>query len=123
MDTGKRLFEFFYLIMELFLIGVALWPTCLLAMKYAPRADSAMYWVLLILGAVLVFNYAYLFAILVLRVVIPLPKEGFFPRRSDGSLPREAILLVLNLYLVKARFQTPWAAQFSSAIVNIFPLS
>jgi len=122
MDTAKRLLLFLFLIMELILIGAALWPTCWLILTYAPRASTPIHWVLLILGAILVFNYGYLLALLALRLIIPVPKEGYFPRRPDGRPPAEALIPMLNFLLVKARFHTPWAALFSSVLVNIFPL-
>jgi hypothetical protein len=121
-DTGKKLLLFLFLLFELGLIAIALWPTCWLLNTYGPGARTPMAWVVLILAATLVFNYAYVLLLLVLRVAIPRPKEGFFPRRSDGRPPREAGLVMLNTLLAKARFHTPWAGLFSSVLVNIFPL-
>ncbi len=123
MDTGKRFMQVLLLILELILMAAALWPTCSLVLTYAPRARTAFHWVLLILGAILVFNYAYLLALLAFRLVIPRPKEGFFPRGSDGRPPREAFVYMLNALLMKARFSPPWADYFASLLANIFPLN
>ena len=121
-DTGKRLLLFLFLVMEFILIGAALWPTCWLILTYAPRANTPTHWVILILGSILVFNYVYLLALLILRIIIPKPREGSFPRRSDGRPPPEAFVFMLNILLVKARFEPPWARLISSVLVNIFPL-
>lgn len=120
-DTGKRLVLSLFLIMEVVLIGAALWPTCWFVLACAPEENEPILWVLIILGAILIFNYAYLVALLILRLIIPRPKEGFFPRGSDGRPPREGFVLMLNLLLVKARFHPPWAALISSVLVSIFP--
>lgn len=122
LNAGKKLLLVLFLLMEFVLIGAALWPTCWLILTYGPRSSTATHWVLLILGAILVFNYAYLIALLAIRIVIPRPKEGFFPRRPDGRPPREAVVYMLNALLVKARMHPPWAALISSVLVNLFPL-
>jgi hypothetical protein len=122
LDTGKRWLLFLFILVELALIGVALWPACWLMLSYAPRADTPLYWTVLIIGAILLFNYTYLITLLVLRIAIPKPKEGFYPRQPDGRPPRVAFLFMLNILLVKARYQTPWAGLFSSVLTNIFPL-
>ncbi|MDY7037008.1 MAG: hypothetical protein SV375_12710 [Thermodesulfobacteriota bacterium] len=121
-DIGKKFLLFLFLVMEFILIGAALWPTCWLMLTYAPRANTPTHWVILILGSILVFNYVYLLALLILRIIIPRPREGSFPRRSDGRPPPEALVFMLNILLVKARFNPPWAQLISSVLVNIFPL-
>ena len=123
MDGGRRLVLVLFLLVTLLLIGAALWPTCWLLQRYAAWAATPGRQVLLVLGAVLVFNYAYLVALLLLRLVIPLPREGLFPRRPNGAAPREAAVFMLNILLTKVRLQTPWAGMFSSVLVNLFPLS
>ncbi len=122
MDVGKRLVLFLSLVVTLLLTAAALWPTCWLLQRVGPRVHGPGAWVLLILAAVLVFNYAYVIALLLLRLVIPIPKEGFFPRRPDGRPPREATVAMLNFMLVRARHLPPWAATFTAVIVNIWPI-
>lgn len=122
-DVARRLVLTLFLTAELLLIGAALWPTCWLAMRYSSWATTPARWVLLILAAILVFNYAYLLALLALRLLIPRPPEGLFPRRPDGRPPREATVFMLNMMLTKARLHTPWAALFSSLLVHLFPFS
>lgn len=121
-DTGKRWLLFLFLVLELFLLGVALWPACWLILSFGPEASTPIHWTILILGSILAFNYAYLLVLLALRIVIPKPKEGFYPRRPDGRPPPGALLFMLNILLVKARYQTPWSGLISSVIANIFPL-
>lgn len=122
MDTGKRWLLFLFLLMELILIGIAIWPAAWLLLSYAHSADTAFHWILLTIGAILLFNYAYLIALLALRLLIPKPKEGFYPLQADGRPPSVAFLFMLNVFLVKARYDAPWAGIFSSALTNIFPL-
>jgi len=121
-DLGKRFLLFFYLIIQMLLIGVALWPTCWLLLRFAPRVSFPTQWVLLILVAILLFNYAYVLALLVLRLVIPFSKPGFYPNRLGGRPPKEILILMLNVLLVKVRYDTPWASMFSSVLVQLPPL-
>lgn len=123
MDLGKRLILFVFLNMQLGLIFLSLWPTIAFLHSYGAVSRSPLEWALLIVCAILIFNYCYALALLLLRILIPKPAEGYFPRTPDGRPPREALLVMLNLLLVKARFHTPWSAIFTSVIVNIFPLS
>ena len=123
MDTRKRLLSFIFLVMEFFLIGIALWPACWIALNYSAKANTAMDWVFLILAIFLVFNCAYLVALLFIRIIIPKPKEGFFPARPGGRPPRGAFLFLLNALLIEARFMPPWATCFSGHLVNVFPFS
>lgn len=123
MDVGKRLLLGLCLMIELVLMAAALWPTVWVVLRWAPWARTTWHWVLLILAAVLVFNYGYLIALLVLRLVIPRPKEGYYPIGEDRRVPRQAVTFMFNLLLVKARFDPPWAAMFSSVLVNVFPLA
>jgi hypothetical protein len=83
-DAGRRLILTLFFCAVLLLIGVALWPACWLLTHYAVWAITPTRWVLLILGAIVLFNFFYLVALLALRLVIPLPKEGLFTMRPDG---------------------------------------
>jgi acetyltransferase-like isoleucine patch superfamily enzyme len=121
-DGGFRLVLAFFLSVQLLLIAVALWPACWLTLRCAGWATTPLRWVGLILAAVMVFNYAYLVALLLLRLLIPKPPVGLFPMRPNGKPPREAVVFMLNVMLTQARLQTPWAGIFSSVLVNTFPL-
>ena len=122
LDGGKRWLLFLFFLMELGLLGISLWPAIWFILAYGPKAHTAIHWTFIIIGAILIFNYAYLLALLVFRIIIPKSKEGFYPRKPDGRPPSEAFLFMLNILLVKARYQTPWAGFISSVIANIFPL-
>jgi len=123
-DLGavRRFFLWFGLIQQLAMMAAGLWPAAWLVLHFRSRASTPGHWVLLILGAVLVFNYGYLVALLIVRLVVPRPKEGFYPVAPGKRLPGQAALYVLNLLLVKARYEPPWAATFSSVLANSFPL-
>lgn len=123
LDNGKRLVVFLLLVAQTLLLAVALWPTCWLLLEWGPHVQTAHGWVLLILGAIFAFNYAYLFGLLAIRLVLPYPKEGFYPRGKDGRLPKEAITFMFNVILMRMRLQTPWAWMFTSAISNLPPMA
>lgn len=123
MDVGKRMILFLFLLLESLLILIALWPTVAFLQWTLVASEHPLARALTITAAILLFNYAYLFALLVLRLLIPKPAEGYYPHSADGRPPREALLLMLNLLLVKARFHTPWSAMFTSVLANIFPLN
>jgi hypothetical protein len=122
MDFASKLLCCLFMLSILVLFGVAIWPTSWFLLTFSPKATTPLDWTLLILAAILVFNYAYLVAILIVRILIPKPKEGYFPRQENGRPPIEGFLLMLNFFLVMARYLTPWAALFSSVLVNLFPL-
>ena len=91
-------------------------------LRFAPVARTPAHWVFIILSATLVFNYGYLLALLVLRIVIPRPKEGAYSITPDRKMPRQVIIFMLNVLLLKSRFEPPWAAVFSSVLASTFPL-
>lgn len=122
MDTAAKMLAFIYLIMQLVLVGIALWPTYMFIAVLGVRAGGPTEWVLITIGAVLIFNYAYVIALLLMRLIIPKSREGFYPRRKDGRPPREGFVFLLNAFLSMARYCTPWAWMFSSVITNTYPL-
>jgi acetyltransferase-like isoleucine patch superfamily enzyme len=123
MDVGKRSLLVLGLLQELVMTAAGLWPAVWLVLRCAPAATTPGHWVLIILAAVLVFDYVYLLALLLLRIVIPRPKEGFYPSRQGGRVHWQAVIYVLNVLLVKARYDPPWSAMFSSVLASVFPLS
>ncbi|MGD9975276.1 MAG: hypothetical protein AB7S77_19605 [Desulfatirhabdiaceae bacterium] len=91
MDVGKRYLQFILLLLEFLLLGIALWPSCWVVFQYWSWATTPFRWVLMILLGLLVFNYSYLVALLIFRILIPVPTEGFFPRRQDGNPNKERV--------------------------------
>jgi acetyltransferase-like isoleucine patch superfamily enzyme len=122
MEFGKRLLLWVGLVQELVMMAGGLWPAAWLVLRFAPSAKSPSAWVLIIIGAVLLFNYGYLITLLAFRVILPRPKEGMYPVQPGRKPPYQVILFMLNLLLVKARYDPPWAAMFSSVLANTFPL-
>ena len=118
----KRMLLCLGLLLQLLMMAAGLWPAAWLVLHFAPAATAPGHWVLIILGAALVFNYAYLLALLVLRAILPRPKEGLYVLRPDRRIPRQVILFLINLLLVKARFEPPWALTFIPVLANTFPL-
>jgi len=120
LDKGLGLLNLLFLILLLALMTGALWPTCWFLMTFAPRATASYHWVVLILGAVLIFNLAYILALLVLRLFIPKLKEGFY-RSKDGIPPLQGFVFMLNAFLTVARYRIPWAF-ITSTLTNSFPI-
>jgi len=120
-DTGKRIMVAFGFLMELVMIAVGLWPAVWLVLHYAPGIHGTLGWVVLILAAILVFNYGYLAALLVFRLIIPYPSEGLHQIGPQGQVPPAMLIFMLNVLLLKARYDPPWAAMFSSVLTVIPP--
>ena len=122
MDTGKRYLQFFLLTLEFLLMGISLWPACWIVLRFSSEASTPIHWVLLILLAILVFNYVYLIALLILRIITPIPKEGLYENSPGGKPHRETVVFMFNVLLVLLRYRPPWAAFISALLVNLFPL-
>ncbi len=121
-DAGKRLFQCFTLFILFFLMGISLYPAIALMLHFTPAVHTALGWTLLILAAIVVFNYVYLIGLLVLRVIIPVPKEGFYPTAAGGRPTTAYMLYMFNILLVKARYSAPWCAYLGCYLANLFPL-
>ena len=121
-DVGKRMLLKLGFSMELVMMGVGVLPAAWLLLRVGPRAEAAWHWMLLVPAAVLVFTYGYLLALLGFRLMVPLPPEGHHPMAPDGSPPRAVVIFMLNVLLVKARHDPPWAAMFASVLTRIWPL-
>lgn len=121
-DLGIRALLLLGLLMQLAMMAVGLWPAAWLVMHWGPHAATALHWVGIILAAVLAFNYGYLLALLALRIVIPIPPEGSYHVVEGKRLPKQVLIFMLNVLLIKARYEPPWAAMFSSVLSRIFPL-
>ncbi len=121
-DVGKQVLLVMGLCLELLMMAAGLWPAAWLVLRYAPVAHAASHWVLLILAAALVFNTGYLLALLLLRAIIPRPRQGHHPVSVDSGIPRVVQVLMLNILLVKARHDPPWGRTFSSMLTNVPPL-
>ncbi len=121
-DTGKRILLVAGLIMELIMMAGGLWPAARLVLYFAPRATTAWHWTLIILGAILIFNFGYLVALLLFRLITPYPREGLHTIGADGKVPPAIRQFMYNMLLVKARMDPPWAAMFSSVLTRVPPL-
>ncbi|NLX24192.1 MAG: hypothetical protein GXY55_21295 [Phycisphaerae bacterium] len=119
-DQGKRILLVLGLVMQLIMCAAGLWPAAWVMLHGQWAGSSPARWTLLILAAVLVFNYGYLLALLVFRWLIPRPRPGQYTM-SGADLPA-LLAFMLNVSLVKARHDPPWAAMFSSVLANVPPL-
>lgn len=123
-DLGalRQAFLWIGLLAEMAMMAAGLFPAVWLVTVARDWATTPAHWVLLLLGAILLFNYGYLAGLLAFRIVLPRPREGFYPLRPGRRVPRQVILYALNLLLTKARYEPPWAMMFSSVLANTFPL-
>ncbi len=119
-DRGKRILLVLGLAMQLVMIAAGLWPAIWVLLHSDWAGSSPMRWTLLILAAVLVFNYGYLLALLLFRLVIPYPRPGHYTM-GGADLPM-LLIFMLNVLLLKARHDPPWAALFSSVLASVVPL-
>ncbi len=122
LDVGKKLLQAAFLILCLLLTALALWPAAWIYFRFAPPIESPLAWVGLVMLCLLVFSYTYLILLLVLRILIPKPAEGFYPQREDGRPPKEVALLMVNILLMRLRYGTPWSATILSTLGAIPPL-
>ncbi len=123
LDLGKQALQALFLIVALAMVGFSLWPTVLVYDHFRPMATERWQWVLLVLGSILVFNYAYLVLLLFLRIIVPKPKEGFFPQNPGGRPSREVLILMINILLTKLRYTPPWTQFLAAHLVRLPPLA
>jgi len=121
-DMGKRFLLVVGLVLELIMVTAGLWPAIWLILRFGVGSSSVAAWVLVILAAVLAFNYGYLLALLAFRIIIPYPTPGLYQLGPDGRPPLVMLVFLLNTLLSKTRFDPPWAAMFSSVLTRIWPL-
>lgn len=122
LDAGKRFMLCFALLLQLTLIAVALWPTVAFWQWTAPWASAAWQWTLLIIAALLVFCYAYAVALLIVRVILPVPREGLHSWTPGDKPPGQVALFMFNVLLTKVRHEPPWAGMVLGAITRYWPL-
>lgn len=120
LNKGLEFLNLLFLILLLGMTATALWPACWFVSIFAPKVSAHYEWVLVIMGALLIFNFAYIFVLLLFRAVIPRLQEGFY-RTKDGRLPRQGFIFMLNAFLTAARYRTPWAF-ITSILSNMFPI-
>ncbi len=121
LDIGKKMLLLLYVIMLLALLACGFLPSALLYRALAPTTEQPFLWTGVVLLCVLVFNWGYIIGLLVLRAVIPKPKEGIFPNHPGGRPPKEAILFMVNTLLTKLRYNAPYANGLLSVLVKLPP--
>ena len=107
------------LTIKLLLMGGALWPVLVAWRRWWPGLSADWQRVLFILGLVLLFSFGYLAGLLILRVLIPRPREGVFRIKESQAQHANVLVFLLNILLVKARFEPPWSLLFAPAITNL----
>ena len=119
--NGKQIVMWLYLFVLLGLTSVAVWAAVAVFRLLLPL-ETAWDYAEAILAATLVFHFAYLAALLGLRLIIPYCPEGFYPITADGRLPKEIVIFMFNILLTKARYEPPWMHFLGGMLANIHPL-
>jgi len=71
---------------------------------------------------VVVFNVIYLLELLLVRLLIPTPKEGIYSTSQPGLPDRQLIWVALLAVLTKARYQAPFPGFLVFHLANLPPL-
>lgn len=124
-DTGKRILLAISLFMFATCFLVGLWPACALYLWLCPKvAGNAFLTALLIVACVYLFAICYLVGVLLWRIIVPVPKEGFHRVKGpDGRPSRDVQILMLNILVTKLRYSPPWSGMLSSALIHLPPLT
>ncbi len=72
--------------------------------------------------AILLFNLIYVAHLVIIRLVVPTPKEGSYSMAPGAPLDRQLIWAALVAMLTKARYQAPFPGVFVFHIANLPPM-
>lgn len=122
-DQGNRLLSVLFLALLFLLTGASFWVAVSLGWWLRGWASNPARWTVVGLLCLLVFGYVYIAGLLLLRALIPKPREGLYPVKAVGPPPRDAVLYSLNTQLVRLRYQVPWSGGFLSALTILPPVS
>lgn len=101
------------------LTGIRDWPTHRLV---GADLNGAAQWGGVIVRFTLLYNIVYVALLLLIRVLVPTPREGTYPRRAVYRLDRHAVSLALVTALVKARYQAPFPGFLVFHLAHLPPL-
>ena len=121
MMTGLQIFQALDALFKLFLIFVSVVATWSVHRMWEFGAPSAWMIGVRVVVLLIVFNYAYLVTLLVVRLLIPAPREGVYQLDRKG-LDSGVLLSCLNGLLTKARQEAPWPVFLAQNLTSIFPL-
>lgn len=121
-DVGKSLLTILFLLLGLTLIWVSSLPAVWLYGVLGARSASLPYWGFAVIVCLLAFAYTYAAGLLVLRFLLPVPKEGVYPMDARGVVNRDSAIVMLNIVLTRLRYNPPWNQMIMSAIVTTPPL-
>ncbi len=118
-QTGKRMLLVLFLVMLLSCMFGGIWPAVWFTQYNGTWATSPLGWTLVILLDVLIFGLGYLATLLLWRIIIPPPKEGFYRFRKDGRPTREIVIFMLNIQLTRLRYGTPWSSSLIHTLSHL----
>jgi hypothetical protein len=121
--SGKQLVLLLFFALFMLVTGTGLWAAAAFYRWLAPGVQSALGWAVLAVGTVLVFNYAYLLALLGLRLIVPRCREGYFPALPGGRPPKAAVRFMMNIVLTMLRYSPPWAKLYLGVLAGLPPLN
>jgi len=123
-NLGLRAIVLLDVTIKLLLVGAGAWPVMVAWRRWWPDLTANWQRVLFVLAMVLLFNFAYMVGLLILRVIVPKPREGVFRIHENRAQDPNVLVFMLNILLIKARFEPAWMLLFAPAITNlIFPFN
>lgn len=99
--------------------ALGLWPT---GDPLREGLGTAWFWARRLGQWIILFNVIYLLELLVLRLLIPTPKEGTYSTAGPGRPSPQLIWTTLLGALTKARYQAPFPAFLVFHLANLPPL-
>jgi len=122
-DVGLKLLQVVYLGMFISVMGCGLLLSFLVYLQLEPISLDPLSLVGTVLLLMIVFTYGYILGLLALRILIPKPKEGLYSNTQTGRPPKEAVLFILNNFLLRLRHSAPFANSLFTTLVRLPPLA
>lgn len=98
--------------------GLGLWPRA----ASGPLAEPAWTWLIWISAWIALFNLVYVGILVLLRLLIPTPREGEYPLVCRGAVDRQVLWQCLLAILTKARHQAPFPGFLVHTVASLPPL-
>lgn len=123
LGLGRKLVIVVYLVTYLLLSGLALSAALGVFTLLTPVEWRILPLSVAILAAILTFCYAYLLALLGLRVVVPKSRPGVYRLTESGRAPKQVVVFAMNNLLLRLRLTAPFATSLFPVLIKLPPLS
>lgn len=84
--------------------------------------STAWQWAGRVTAGILMFNSWYVVGLILIRLIVPTPKEGRFPIYPGAKVNRNLVFSILLAILTKARYEAPFPAFLVFHMANLPPL-